>query len=144
MEQTSICFNMCVLCRSNTRWSRMEGEEGNLESSTEVSNDTAAQNDRITDLNSKINKLKRELDAVKKKLHKAEFERDSAQRNAENLKSEVKELSKKLHEERKKSAESRKKNSDALRANENIQDTCKWINFFNFVLFLCNSPISIF
>lgn len=96
----------------------MEDEEGKVENSTEVSDDAAAQNDRIADLNSQIDELKRELDAVKKKLHRVEFERNSAQRNADNLKSEVKELSKKLQEERKKSAESRKRNSDALRTDE--------------------------
>ncbi|KAL9986844.1 hypothetical protein ACROYT_G001050 [Oculina patagonica] len=110
------------MLESYTRWFRMEDEEGKVENSTEVSDDAAAQNDRIADLNSQIDELKRELDAVKKKLHRVEFERDSAQRNADNLKSEVKELSKKLQEERKKSAESRKRNSDALRTDEKNRD----------------------
>lgn len=122
MEQTCLC----VLCRSNNRWSRMEDGDDKVESSTEVSNDAAAQYDRISDLNSQIDELKRELEAVKKKLQKAEFERDSAQRNAENLKREVKELSKKLQEERKKAAESRRKNSDALQTNEKTRGLLLW------------------
>ena len=102
----------------------MEDEDEMGESSAKEASLTAAQNDKIADLNSEVDELKRELEAVKKKLRKSEFERDSAQRGVENLKTEVKELSKKFQEEKRKTAKGRSKSNDPLQANGRLQGTC--------------------